>query len=347
MMRPKSAMYYTKDMEDIANEAVGVISKSVDSDGCMDINKLCQQFALEAVSYVFLGSRLGTLQGEPDGMRMIEITDEQGPLNQQIVFMPKWSLKPWNPIFKRVIVLVEEFMDICEKHLNKALANLTEDSETMIAKLVKTCGKDSGIPLVMGMDSIMAGIDTTGSTASFLLYHLATNPDKQEILYKEICDVIGPQGQLTESSLAKMKYMKAVQMESQRILPAIWGSSRVYDKDVVIGGYSIPRGTAVIRAGVYMSTHADHFKDPLRFLPERWLRGHKDRHTADSFANIPFGHGARSCIGQRFARLELYSLMVKLVQQFRMEYAGEGEVGQTTNFVTVPDRQIKIRFSKR
>ena len=133
-------------------------------------------------------------------------------------------------------------MDICEKHLNKALANLTEDSETMIAKLVKTCGKDSGIPLVMGMDSIMAGIDTTGekewkpllriislilgSTASFLLYHLATNPDKQEILYKEICDVIGPQGQLTESSLAKLKYMKAVQMESQRILPAIWGSSR-------------------------------------------------------------------------------------------------------------------------
>ena len=67
----------------------------------------------------------------------------------------------------------------------------------------------------------------------------------------------------------------------------------MYDKDVVIGGYSIPRGTAVIRAGVYMSTHEDNFKDPLRFLPERWLRGHKDRHTADSFANIPFGHGAR------------------------------------------------------
>ena len=103
-MRPKSAMYYTKDMEDIANEAVGVISKSVDGEGCMEVNKLCQQFALEAVSYVFLGSRLGTLQGEPDGMRMIEITDEQGPLNQQIVFMPKWSLKPWNPIYKRVIV---------------------------------------------------------------------------------------------------------------------------------------------------------------------------------------------------------------------------------------------------
>ena len=125
------------------------------------------------------------------------------------------------------------------------------------------------------------------------MYHLATNPDKQEILYREICDVIGPQGSLTESSLAKMKYMKAVQMESQRILPAIWGSSRVYDKDVTIGGYNIPRGVAVIRAGAVMSTSGDNFKDPLKFLPERWLRGHKERHTSHSFANTPFGHGAR------------------------------------------------------
>ena len=53
-------------------------------------------------------------------------------------------------------------MDICEKHLNKAFANLTDDSETMIAKLVKSCGKDSNIPLIMAMDSILAGLDTTG-----------------------------------------------------------------------------------------------------------------------------------------------------------------------------------------
>ena len=55
---------------------------------------------------------------------------------------------------------------------------------------------------------------------------MATNPDKTETLYREICDTIGPQGELTEAALAKMKYIKAVQMESQRILPAIWGTSR-------------------------------------------------------------------------------------------------------------------------
>ena len=39
--------------------------------------------------------------------------------------------------------------------------------------------------------------------------------------------------------------------------------------------------------------------------------------------------------------------MVKLVQTFKLEYAGEGEVGMTTSFVTVPDRQIKIKFTPR
>ena len=58
--------------------------------------------------------------------------------------------------------LLEEIIDICEKHINKAIGDLSEDSETVIAKLVASCGKDSKIPLVMGVDSLFAGIDTTG-----------------------------------------------------------------------------------------------------------------------------------------------------------------------------------------
>ena len=132
-----------------------------------------------------------------------------------------------------------------------------------------------------------------GSTAAFLLYHLAVHPDKQEILYKEICKVIGPTGDLTEAALAKMKYMKAVQFESQRILPAIFGTSRYFEKDITVGGFRIPKGTVVVRNGAFASMDPDNFTDPDKFLPERWLRGHEARHNADSFANIPFGHGAR------------------------------------------------------
>ena len=58
--------------------------------------------------------------------------------------------------------LANENMDICEKHLSAAVARLSEDSETVLAKLVARCGKDSAIPLIMAIDSLTAGIDTTG-----------------------------------------------------------------------------------------------------------------------------------------------------------------------------------------
>ena len=243
--------------------------------------------------------------------------------------------------------LAEEAFDICEKHVETAIASSTEESETIIAKLRRRCGADSVVPTVMAIDALNAGIDTTGSAASFLLYHLATNPDKQEILYQEICQTIGPTGQLSEAGLARMKYMKAVQLESQRLLPSVWGTARMFDKDITIRGYNIPAGTMVTRVGSFSSLDPSNFSQPDQFYPERWLRNHQDRHQAGSFANLPFGHGKRSCIGQRFAKLELFMLMTKLVQTYRLEYAGTEPVGGATKFITVPDKPVIINFSRR
>ena len=93
MMRPKSAMYYTKEMDEIAREVVDIIERDSDNDQCYEINKICQQYALETVAYIFLGSRLGTLSGQGDGRRMIEISEEAGPISQDLMFVPSWSLK--------------------------------------------------------------------------------------------------------------------------------------------------------------------------------------------------------------------------------------------------------------
>ena len=56
---------------------------------------------------------------------------------------------------------------------------------------------------------------------------------------------------------------------------------------------------------------------------------------------------SRSCIGQRFARLELFMLMMKLVQTFRLEYSGTEQVGVLTKFVSVPDKPVRIKFIRR
>ena len=101
------------------------------------------------------------------------------------------------------------------------------------------------------------------------------------------------------------------------------------------------------RVGAFSSLDPLNFSQPDKFRPERWLRNHQERHQAGSFANLPFGHGRRSCIGQRFAKLELFMLMTKLVQTYRLEYAGTEPVGGATKFVTVPDKPVRINFARR
>ena len=53
---------------------------------------------------------------------------------------------------------------------------------------------------------MQVGIDSTASTAAFLVHHLAANPEKQEKLYEEICNVISPAGKVDEKALGKMRF---------------------------------------------------------------------------------------------------------------------------------------------
>jgi cytochrome P450 len=55
----------------------------------------------------------------------------------------------------------------------------------------------------------------------------------------------------------------------------------------------VPKDTVAIRVGHNTSNDPANFDRPAKFLPERWLRGCPEKHNANAFANIPWGHGAR------------------------------------------------------
>ena len=67
---------------------------------------------------------------------------------------------------------------------------------------------------------------------------------------------------------------------------------------------------------------------------------------AHAFSYIPFGHGARMCIGRRFAEVELGILVIRALQTFRLSYTGP-EVGWVLSFTSKPDRTVNIKFSDR
>ena len=287
------------------------------------------------------------------GQRMVEANKPTNVENRNLFQLPRmWHYIPkLVPSYKRFEQANETLHRISKSNVDAALKkiDLESDSEqSILAKLARRNGKESPLCSTMAQDALFTGIDTTGSTSTFALYHLATNPEKQEILYKEVCDTIGSKDEsITESKLNKMRYLKACLQESQRLLPVIAGTSRVAQNDCVISRYQIPKGTKLIYFFQVASNNSENFVNPEMFLPERWLRSNPIAKLAHPFSSIPFGHGPRSCIGRRFAVVEIYCLIIKLLQRYRVEYHGEEPVDTITNMVSVPNREVLIKFIKR
>lgn len=86
----------------------------------------------------------------------------------------------------------------------------------------------------------------TNYTTSFVLYHLATNPEVQNNLYEESCRLlIEPNSPVTTAILAQAQYMKAVLKESLRLNPISVGIGRILAQDAVLSGYHVPKGVSM------------------------------------------------------------------------------------------------------
>ena len=247
-----------------------------------------------------------------------------------------------------------ELLQTCGKYIGEAATRIQQDKSSrdgervgrsVLEKLLERCGDKTEIPTVMAMVAMLAGVDTTGASATFLLYLLAVNQDKQELLYREIQEVMG-EGEVTVAGLKRMKYLRACSQESQRLLPVVSASSRRTQTDLVLSNYHVPAGSCVLYWTSMSTMSSSQYKEPERYRPERWLRGHEDHHQAHAFTHIPFGHGPRSCIGRRFAELEMNILVVKILQRYRLDYEGP-PLGLTMAFTNKPDRPVNIKFRER
>jgi hypothetical protein len=150
MMRPKSALYYIADLEDIASELVEKISDIVEKDEMLNPAEVLHEYAAESVGCFFMGSRLGTLTGRGDGKRLIRNQEVGLSIYMKLLFFPH-AVARFLPIYKNFVALQTDIFDICKRYLDTAIENLNPKSDSVIAKLVNKCGKDSPIPLTMGI----------------------------------------------------------------------------------------------------------------------------------------------------------------------------------------------------
>ncbi|XP_037077825.1 cytochrome P450 9e2-like [Pollicipes pollicipes] len=167
---------------------------------------------------------------------------------------------------------------------------------------------------------LIVGYDTTASLLAFAAYCLATSPDVQNAAHREIDDVLQRHdGQLTYDAVAEMTYLDRVLSETLRLYPPAIRMERQCSRDYTLPDTNvhIPRGTTVQMPILNIHRDPEHYPDPLRFDPDRFLPEAKEERHPCAF--VPFGSGPRNCIAMRFALFEAKVALIAVLRENRLE----------------------------
>jgi cytochrome P450 len=168
------------------------------------------------------------------------------------------------------------------------------------------------------MTLFMAGHETTANALTWALLLLAKHPDVDEPTERVIKEVL-------------------------RLYPPAWILGRETLREVtLVDGSVIPAKTTVFLAPLILHRNASVFAQPERFAPERW------RDAAPTpFSYVPFGGGARRCIGEEFGWREMSVVLDELRRRFRFEVAGDGDVGISASVTLRPGGPVMLRAVAR
>jgi cytochrome P450 len=77
----------------------------------------------------------------------------------------------------------------------------------------------------------------------------------------------------------------------------------------------IPKGTLMLWSAHLAGRNAAAWPDPLRFDPDRFVGLDDNRRALAEMTWVPFGRGARNCIGFALAQMELTLIVARLAQR--------------------------------
>ncbi|MFI1650197.1 cytochrome P450 [Streptomyces avidinii] len=177
---------------------------------------------------------------------------------------------------------------------------------------------------------LLAGHETTATGLAWALHELVRRPEQLR----------RAQRAADEGDDA---YLTAVAKEALRLKPVVYEVARQLTKPLTVGGYRLPAGATVMPAIGMVQSDPEYHDQPDEFRPERFLDGQPPAHTW-----IPFGGGARRCIGAGFALLEATVALREVLQRYEIRPDRPAPEEQKAHHVTlIPARGARLVVSRR
>ncbi|CAN7939131.1 unnamed protein product [Ixodes hexagonus] len=166
------------------------------------------------------------------------------------------------------------------------------------------------------LDIFGAGTDTSIGELRWLFLTVTRKPEIQAKIQQEIEDHLG-QTPPTLKDREKLPYTVACLYETLRFYPvAPLGLPHNTSCDTQAGGKFIPKDTGLLY-NIYAVNHDPAlWKDPEVFRPERFLDPATGKLNQEGLPSLfTFGLGPRSCPGEKLAHMDMFYVLVRLMQR--------------------------------
>ena len=228
-----------------------------------------------------LDPRLETLR-----QRLTTLTEwmnEPANLRNLTIFGPDWVVRSRG--YREAMEPVEEA--VMEEVRRRRSEPRRED---VVSMLIEARYEDGSPMSDRDLRDELITLLTDGPTSTSLAWtfeRLLRNP---ETLARARQDVLGGDG----------AYLDAVIKETLRLRPPVPVVVRRLLEPMELGGYELPAGTTVAPCIHLIHLSEEHYPEPRRFRPERFLEKPPGTYTW-----IPFGGGTRRCLAASYAEMEM------------------------------------------
>jgi len=329
MLNPSFEMARISHVFGLMNDAVKEMNQGLHANGSvnrLDIDPEMSYVTADIIFRTILSSRLD----REDAVSIIEafsiFQEETARTAMRTIFkVPQWlwfltgeskRIKAGNEIRDVLSRIIRPRYDI-------ALAQ-KGDERDILSSLLQAVDSDSGERFTFEeiLDQVamlfLAGHETSASALTWTIYLLSLYPDIQEKAYREVISIVGD-GELEASKIKQMRYVTNIFKETLRLYPPVGFFARENTHETTMRDKTIQPGASIVVSPWLIHRNPDFWDNPNGFDPDRF----NDPKSIEKDTYLPFGMGARICIGASFALQEAVLILATILRDYKIQLQEE------------------------